>query len=252
MESELINPDYIYEFPEPGTQYKMFGDSICAITEDIDLQVLYSAYMQGVFPWFSEDDGEPVVWHSTDPRFCLVPKDFHIPKSVLKFLKHTPYRYTMDICFERVIRECSLAKRDGQNGTWIGRKIIDSYTEFHKAGYAHSFEVWEDGILVGGFYGVLIGSVFCGESMFTKKSDSSKSAFVLFMQTFIECGGLLLDSQSYTGNMARYGTKNISRDAFLRLEQNALFVPLKKDLKAEFLKKVSKYPVKTEHPEVSC
>lgn len=234
MPDSIIDPNYIYQFPEPGTVYKEFGESICAVTNDINIQLLYSAYMQGVFPWFNEDEGEPVVWHSTDPRFVLMPEDFHIPKSAVKFLKHTPYTYTMDKAFTKIMIECANQNRKNQNRTWIGNMMIDSYTEFHEQGYAHSFEVWKDKELVGGFYGVLIGSVFCGESMWTKATDSSKSAFILFMKAFIECGGKILDSQSYTDNIARYGAKNISRTAFLKIEQEALYLPLKKNLEDEF------------------
>ena len=234
MPCGLVDPSFIYEFPEPGTTYAEYGDSICAVTEDMDLQLLYSAYMQGVFPWFSEDDGDPVVWHSTDPRFVLMPRDFHIPKSAAKFLKHTPYTYTMDKAFTQVMIECARQSRKGQNGTWIGNMMIEAYSKFHEEGYAHSFEVWKDDELVGGFYGVLIGSVFCGESMFTKATDSSKSAFILFMKAFIECGGMIVDSQSYTDNIARYGAKNISRTAFLKIEEKALYKPLRKNLEVEF------------------
>lgn len=234
MPGNLIDPTVIYKFPEPGTYYKEFGNSICAVTEDIDLQLLYSAYMQGVFPWFSEDDGEPVVWHSTDPRFVLMSSDFHIPKSAAKFLKRTPYTYTMDMAFTRVMTECAMQNRKGQNGTWIGDMMLEAYTKFHEEGYAHSFEVWHGDELAGGFYGVLMGSVFCGESMFTKESDSSKSAFILFMNSFIQCGGMIVDSQSYTDNIARYGAKNISLSAFRKIEEKALYTPLKKDLAVVF------------------
>lgn len=235
----MLDLDLIYEFDPPGAgRLSLLGDSVCAITEDIDIQVLYSAYMQGVFPWFSEEDGEPVIWHSPDPRFVLFPKDFHVPKSIKKFLKKSPYRYSMDEAFEDVISECSKMSRSNQDGTWIGEKIINAYTELHKEGLAHSIEVWdEDGKLCGGFYGVLIGSVFCGESMFTYKSDSSKSAFVLFMEAFFECGGVMLDSQVYTDNIARYGAKNISRSAFLKIESDALKTPLKGKLRKVFLEK---------------
>ena len=234
MPGNLIDPTVIYQFPEPGTYYREYGNSICAVTEDIDLQLLYSAYMQGVFPWFSEDEGEPVVWHSTDPRFVLLPSDFHIPKSAAKFLKHTPYTYTMDAAFTQVMTECAMQSRRGQNGTWIGSMMLEAYSKFHEEGYAHSFEVWHGDELAGGFYGVLMGSVFCGESMFTKESDSSKSAFILFMKSFIQCGGMIVDSQSYTDNIARYGAKNISRSAFRKIEEKALYTPLKKDLAVVF------------------
>lgn len=231
---EEIDFEHLITFSEPNTKWAAYGRQIVEITDYINMQILYSAYMQGVFPWFSEEDGEPVTWYSTDPRFVLMPEDFHCPKSLKKFLKKSPYTYTMDKCFHKVIEECAKMKRQGQNGTWIGNKMINVYTKFHKAGFAHSFEVWHDGKLAGGFYGVLIGSVFFGESMFTLEPDSSKSAFAFFMQAFKNCGGTIVDSQSYTENIARYGGKNISRDAFLRIEKEALYKPLSTDFKSEF------------------
>ena len=233
-ECKEINKTQLMKFSEPGTEYACYGRQICRITEFLNLQILYSAYMQGVFPWFNEDEGEDVVWYSTNPRFILMSEDFHCPKSLKKTMKKSPYKYTMDKCFQRVMEECRNMKRD-QKGTWIGKKMIETYTKFHKAGYAHSFEVWHNEKLAGGFYGVLIGSIFFGESMFTCESNSSKTAFAFFMEAFKECGGIIVDSQSYTDNIARYGGKNISRDAFLRIEQSALYTPLKKDLKEEFL-----------------
>ncbi|MCR5761993.1 MAG: leucyl/phenylalanyl-tRNA--protein transferase [Treponema sp.] len=230
-DSLLINDGLIIKFPEPHAEYK----GICLITKDINVQLLFSAYMQGVFPWFNEDEGDPVIWYSPNPRFCMRIENLHVPRSLERFLKHNPYTYTMDTCFLRVMEECRSMKRDGQAGTWIGEKMINAYSEFHHAGYAHSFEVWHEEKLVGGFYGVLIGSVFCGESMFTKMDNSSKSAFVLFARAFAECGGKLIDSQVYTDNIARYGASNISRDAFLRLEAEYLYRPLECDLKERFL-----------------
>ena len=232
-ETGFIDTDYMFKFPEPVAEY----NGACLVSREINAQLLYSAYMQGVFPWFDEDEGEPVVWYSPDPRFCLRIENLHVPKSLDRFLKHTPYTYTMDSCFVRVMEECRAMKREGQDGTWIGSKMINAYSDFHKAGFAHSFEVWHEETLVGGFYGVLFGSVFCGESMFTKMDNSSKSAFVLFARAFAECGGKLIDSQVYTDNIARYGATNISRDAFLRLEKEYLYRPLEHDLKERFLEK---------------
>ena len=231
---EKIDPNRIIPFPEPNTKYSFLSRQICEITDSIPIQLLYYAYLQGVFHWFSEEDKEPVIWYSNDPRFVLMPEEFHCPKSLKKFMKKSPYTYTMDKCFRKVMLKCAEMNREDQKGTWIGPMMIDAYTKFHKAGYAHSFEVWDQGKLIGGFYGVLIGSIFFGESMFTEKPNSSKSAFAYFMKAFIECSGILVDSQSYTENIARYGAKNISREAFLRIEQDALYTPLKKDLKTIF------------------
>lgn len=231
---ETLNLNKIIPFPEPNTKYSFLSRQICEITDGIPLQLLYSAYMQGVFPWFSENDKEPVTWYSTDPRFVLFPEDFHCPSSLRKFQKKTPFTYSMDRCFRRVMQECGKMKRSGQDGTWIGNKMIDAYSKLHKAGLAHSFEVWHKGKLAGGFYGVLIGSVFFGESMFTIEPNSSKSAFAFFMEAFTRCGGVIVDSQSYTDNIARYGARNISRDAFLHIEKTALYKPLDCDLKTVF------------------
>mgnify|MGYP002624223992 FL=1 len=210
--------------------------SIVGVTESMPLQLLYSAYMQGVFPWFSEDDDEPVVWWCPSPRFVLLSENFHIPKSVKKLLKKKPFTYTFDECFETVIHECRAAERKGQDGTWIGEKIIRAYTALHRVGFAHSVEVWDAaGNLAGGFYGVLLGSVFCGESMFTKQSNATKCAFVEFAKAFFSVGGRLIDSQVYTDNIARYGAKNIRRTAFLRLESEFLAKPLAADVKTAFL-----------------
>ena len=232
LAKDKIWKDEILTFPDPKNHR-----GICAITEEMPLHLLYSAYMQGIFPWFCEDEGEPVIWYSPEPRFCIFKENFHVPKSISRFLKHTPYTYTIDKCFTRVMEECRDMQRAGQSGTWIGPKMIETYTALHKAGYAHSVEVWQEGELAGGFYGELFGSIFCGESMFTKASDSSKSAFVLFAKAFFEAGGQLIDSQVYTDNIARYGATNISRLAFLRLEKEFLHKPLEKDIK-EFFDKV--------------
>ncbi|AEE15952.1 leucyl/phenylalanyl-tRNA--protein transferase [Treponema brennaborense] len=211
-------------FPEPDG-----GRGIVAVTEDISVDSLYSAYLQGVFPWFCEDRGEPVVWWSPDPRFVLLPGELHVPDRLERFLKRTPYRYTFDVDFEAVITGCANVRRPGQAGTWIGPKIIDAYCRLHREGIAHSVEVWRGDTLAGGLYGVLIGRVFCGESMFSLESDSAKSAFVLFVRAFASCGGALIDSQVYTDNLARFGAKNVSRAAFLRLERELLPQPLTED-----------------------
>ncbi len=222
------------KFFDPGFLGEDFNKDIVGITTGISLERLYSAYLQGIFPWFSEDEGEPVVWYSPSPRFCLRIEDLHVPKSVLKFLKHSEYTYTFDKDFLAVINGCRTMEREGENGTWIGQKIVNAYSAFHKLGFAHSVEVWHGEKLVGGLYGVIIGSVFFGESMFTIESNSAKSAFILFATAFKECGGKLIDSQVYTENIARFGAKNISRDAFLHLESVFLHEELTESLKEKF------------------
>jgi len=226
------------KLPGPGDLYE--NDDICFVTEEISLPVLFYAYQNGIFPWFDEDCGDPVIWQSPDPRFAIPIQKLHIPKTIKKFIKHTPYTYTMDKCFETVMQECRDQKREGQNGTWIGPKMLKAYSEFHKAGYAHSIEVWHDEKLVGGFYGILLGSVFLGESMFTKEDNSSSSAFVLFAQAFSECGGRIIDCQAYTANMARYGAVEMPRGEFLKLHKKFQKVRLLKDLESAFLNLANK------------
>ncbi|MCI1207971.1 MAG: leucyl/phenylalanyl-tRNA--protein transferase [Treponema sp.] len=218
------------KFPEPEDSRR----GIVGYSEEIPAELLYSAYLQGIFPWFNEDKGDPVLWWNPDPRFVLQVENFHIPSRLVRFLKHTPYFYTMDRDFESVIRGCAEMKRRNQQGTWLSPTMINAYCSLHALGIAHSVEAWYDDDLAGGFYGVLIGRVFFGESMFTKRSDSSKSAFVRFVQIFMECGGRLVDSQVYTDNIARFGARNISRNAFLYLEQELLFTPLEEDLNKAF------------------
>ena len=211
--STKIDTSDIFTFPKPGLLYGY--DDISLITESIPLRLLYSAYNQGVFPWFNEDQGEPVLWQSPEKRFVISPGKLHVSKSIEKFLKHNPYTYTIDKAFGDVIKNCAKQKRLDQDGTWIGPKMIDAYIKFHNAGFAHSIEAWKDGKLAGGFYGILLGCVFCGESMFTIEPNSSKSAFVLFARAFQKAGGKLIDCQSYTENMERYGARDITRKQYL-------------------------------------
>lgn len=241
-EFDLIDTANILAFNEPDDD---FG-GIVGITNQITQQRLYSAYMQGVFPWFDEDAGEPVVWHCPNPRFCLKMEDFHVPKSARRFLRKSPYTYTIDGDFRSVIEGCRNMTRRDQRGTWIGRKMVEAYTLFHENGYAHSVEAWHGGRLAGGLYGVLIGSVFCGESMFTVESDSAKSAFVLFASAFRECGGKIIDSQVRTDNIARYGAAEILRDEFLFLERPCLDLPLSGNLRETFAEMAASRTLKAE------
>ncbi|MCR4735025.1 MAG: leucyl/phenylalanyl-tRNA--protein transferase [Treponema sp.] len=223
--SVKIDTSDIFTFPDSGLLYG--HDEISLITENIPLRLLYSAYNQGVFPWFNEDQGEPVLWQSPKKRFVIPIRQLHVSKSIEKFLKHNPYTYTIDKAFADVIKNCAKQKRPDQIGTWIGPKMIKAYKKFHKAGFAHSIEVWKDGKLAGGFYGVLVGSVFCGESMFTIEPNSSKSAFVLFARAFEKAGGKLIDCQTYTQNMARYGAREITRKQYLTKLEKYSKLPLK-------------------------
>lgn len=211
--------DY-FQFPPP----EQSDDGLVAVGGNLSLGMLHSAYMQGIFPWFNEED--PILWWSPDPRFVLFPEELHVPKSLRRVLNQKVFEFSMDKSFESVITSCAAANRPGQNGTWIRPDMIESYIALHKAGVAHSVEAYLDGELVGGFYGVLIGSVFFGESMFTVVENASKAAFCTFVAAFRKAGGKLIDSQIYTDHVARFGGRNISRAAFLRYEKDYLREPL--------------------------
>ena len=228
---ELFGPDFeLARFPASDRGRR----GLLGYTECITPSLVFSAYLQGIFPWYNEDEGDPVLWWSPDPRFVLPVEELHVPQSVDRYLKHTPYTYTMDTAFPEVMKNCAAMNRPGQNGTWIGARMVAVYTELAERGIARSVEVWHDGRLAGGLYGVLVGQVFCGESMFTIEDNSSKSAFVRFARAFIQCGGRLIDSQVYTDNMARYGAHNVSRSAFLRMENGFLPCKLTGNLKKTF------------------
>lgn len=224
-------------FPMPDDSRR----GLIGYTDDLSLSFLYAAYIQGVFPWFVEENDEPVLWWSPDPRFVLIPEELHEPERLSRFIKHSPYTYTFDKAFKEVILNCSKVERADQKGSWIGNKIIDAYTQMHLDGNAHSVEVWHNEKLVGGFYGVLIGRIFFGESMFTIEPNSAKSAFILFVKAFRKAGGKLIDSQVYTDNISRFGGKNISRLAFLHLEDENLFEQLTSDLKETFYQTVATF-----------
>ena len=209
-------------------------NGLLGYTESLTPELAFSAYLQGIFPWYDESSGDPVLWWSPDPRFVLPVNEIRFPRSAVKFLKHSPYTYTFDKAFPRVIENCAHMRRAGQDGTWIGARMIDIYCALCEKGIAHSVEAWHGDELAGGLYGVLIGKVFCGESMFTLRSNAGKSAFMLFAKAFERCGGVLIDSQVYTENIARYGGRNISRTVFLRMESELLPQKLSGDLHKVF------------------
>lgn len=206
-----------FTFPDP----EEIEGTVVAVGGNLSPGMLVSAYAQGIFPWFNEDD--PLYWQSPDPRFVILPDAFHIPSRLARSMRKSPFSIRCDSSFERVINFCSGVSRPGQDGSWITDDIIDAYVALHRSGIAHSIEAWMDGQLVGGFYGVLMGSVFFGESMFTRVTDASKTAFAAFATHFFgKMGGTLIDSQVYTDHMARFGGMNISRSAYLRKLSEAL------------------------------
>lgn len=211
----LAEHEYL-RFPPPE---KARGD-IVAIGGNLSPGMLLSAYKQGIFPWYNA--GEPILWQSPDPRFVLFPEHLHISGSMKKVLKKKAFTVLFDHDFVGVLENCASAPRVGQSGTWITADMIAAYTELHRLGWAHSAESYVDGELVGGCYGIRLGKVFFGESMFSKKSNASKAAFLTLAPMLFADGVLFIDCQVYTGYLAGLGAVEISRAAFLAKLHQAL------------------------------
>ena len=175
---------------------------------------LLDAYSQGIFPWYS--DGQPILWWSPDPRMVVIPAAFAAKRSLAKVLRNKAYEVRCDSAFEAVMRACASAPRDGQNGTWINEEMIAAYVRLHRAGYAHSIETWIDGELAGGLYGLAIGRMFYGESMFSHTTDASKIAFAHLCEFLArqECG--MIDCQMNTHHLSSLGGAEIARAEFAR------------------------------------
>ena len=182
---------------------------------DLSPQRLLYAYSRGIFPWYGE--GTPILWWSPEPRCVLFPEELHIPRSLGKVLRRAPYTVSFDQAFTRVIRYCAEVPRPGQRGTWLLPEMRDAYTRLHYLGVAHSVEVWEEGELVGGVYGVALGRIFFGESMFHLRPNASKTALVALIRVMLNHGFVLLDCQQPTPHMLHLGARNIPRRDFLGL-----------------------------------
>jgi len=205
-------------FP-PLTQALHEPNGLLAIGGNLNATRLLEAYHQGIFPWFNE--GDPVLWWSPDPRMVLFPNELKISHSLAKRLKKSDYEVRLNTAFKAVIRECANTARrqeDGSyaSGTWITEDIMQAYNELHRLGYAHSAETWIDGKLVGGLYGVAIGKMFYGESMFHHVTDGSKLAFVHLVKRLQADGFGMIDCQMKTSHLASLGAREISRDDFSR------------------------------------
>jgi leucyl/phenylalanyl-tRNA--protein transferase len=187
-------------------------NGLIAIGGDLTPQRLLDAYRHGIFPWFSE--GEPLLWWSPDPRMVLFPQELKISRSLAKRLKRQDYEVRFDTAFRAVMQACSQAPRESQNGTWIVPEMIDAYCRLHELGYAHSAETWINGELVGGLYGVRLGRMFYGESMFHHVTDASKIAFVHLVRWLQKNGVGMIDCQMHTPHLASLGAREIPRDVF--------------------------------------
>lgn len=180
---------------------------------DLSVERLLDAYHHGIFPWYSPD--QPVLWWSPDPRMVLVPQEFKLSRSLRKTLRQANYQVTLDQDFEGVMKACAAIPRHGQEGTWIHPEMIAAYCRLHELGFAHSVETWVEGQLVGGLYGVALGRMFFGESMFSRQNNASKIALA-WLARQLECWGFaLIDCQMSTRHLASLGAREISRRDFM-------------------------------------
>lgn len=189
------------------------ADGLLAVGGDLSRERLLLAYRNGIFPWYNED--EPICWWCPDPRFVLFPEELKISKSMRPVLKGNKFRFTINKAFVQVMQHCRKTDRKGQDGTWISPAIVEAYTDLHLMGYAHSAEAWMDGQLVGGLYGIRMGNVFFGESMFSSVSNASKFAFARYVSFLQQQKVQLIDCQVYTPHLESLGARLIPRADFI-------------------------------------
>lgn len=207
-------------FPDPE---EADPDGLLAVGGDLSPQRLLTAYSNGIFPWYAEDS--PILWWSTNPRLVVIPQEFHTPRSLRRVLNKGTFSFTLDTDFEGVIRGCANSPRPEQEGTWIVEDMVEAYIMLHDIGYAHSVEAWQGGELVGGLYGVSLGSVFFGESMFYKVPDASKAAFAVLVNQLKAWGFTLIDCQQTTDHLLRFGAREMQRFRFLAMLREAMDNP---------------------------
>lgn len=204
-----------FTFPNPQDAS---SEGLLAWGGDLKPERLLRAYTRGIFPWFNE--GDPILWWSPDPRLILFPSDIKISKSLSKSMKQYEIRY--DTCFEDVIRQCLLTRREKGEKSWISEALIKAFCALHAQGFAHSVETFFEGKLVGGLYGLYLGGVFCGESMFSTQRDASKVALVALCEKVRCLGGDFIDCQLPTDHLQSLGACVITREKFLGMLENAL------------------------------
>lgn len=202
-------------------------DGLLAVGGDLTPERLIEAYSSGIFPWYSRPD--PILWWSPDPRFVLFPGELHIPKSARRTLNSNVYRIRVDTSFSEVIHACSLP-RPYERGSWITPDMEKAYIRLHGLGLAHSIEAWQDNELCGGLYGVCLGRIFFGESMFTRRDNASKTALIRLVQRMRNAGFMLLDSQVPTPHVERLGGRSIPRAEYLEILKEAVTHPTITDL----------------------
>jgi leucyl/phenylalanyl-tRNA---protein transferase len=204
-----LNPHEL-SFPNP-----LEGDDegLIAIGGDLSPERLLFAYSISLFPWYNQ--GEPILWWSPNPRFVLHPKDLKVAKSMRPYFNQQKFKVTFDTCFERIMEECGKKDRQDQLGTWITNDIKEAYTALHHLGYTHSVEVWDDDELVGGLYGLSLGKVFFGESMFAKVANASKYGFITLVKILEQKGFQLIDCQQQTKHLGSLGAITMPREEFI-------------------------------------
>jgi len=207
-------------FPPP---HLADASGLLAVGGDLKPERLLLAYSQGIFPWYQR--GQPILWHSPDPRMVLVADRLRVPRSLAKAARKAPFRLTLDTAFRPVIDGCASARRPGQRGTWITPAMRNAYTDLHRRGVAHSVEAWEGDTLAGGLYGVCLGAAFFGESMFARVPDASKVAFVALVRQLARWGITLVDCQVHTDHLSRFGAEDWPRLEFLAALEKALARP---------------------------
>ena len=207
-----------YKFPSPQSAT---NEGVVAVGGDLNPLRILEAYKNGIFPWFNDDDN--LMWWSPDPRMILYPEKIKISKSFKSFLKKKEYRVSFNENFEDVIESCSNIKRVNQKGTWITNGLKQSFIKLHQMGYAHSVEVWQNGVIIGGLYGLDLGNIFCGESMFSIKSNASKVGLYFLCQELKQNNYRFIDCQVPSQHLRSLGAEEISRDNFLKKLVNQNF-----------------------------
>ena len=205
-----LGDDYVFPSPRSANEY-----GVVAHGGDLHPNRIIEAYKKGIFPWFESDDN--LIWWSPDPRMILYPEKIKISKSLNSFIKKSTFKITFNKDFEEVIESCSNIKRLGQKGTWITKGLKESFVKLHETGLAISVEVWKNSQIVGGLYGLDLGDVFCGESMFSKYTNSSKVALVYLARELKKNNYRFIDCQIPTEHLKSMGGEEISRDEFLKL-----------------------------------
>jgi len=205
----ILNQDLI--FPPVG---QADPDGLLAVGGDLSTERLLLAYRRGIFPWY---EGRYILWWCPDPRFVLFPDELKESKSMKQLIKRDAFDFRTDTAFSDVISNCKTISRKGQESTWITDEVRAAYTRLHEAGYAHSAEAWLDGQLAGGLYGIRMGNVFFGESMFSRRSNASKYAFIRYIRQLRDEGVQLIDCQVYTEHLESLGARMIPRAVFISL-----------------------------------